>query len=325
MIKHFSLLLLLVYSLDTIAQYPPPVGQEGTTAIHADSSVFIDWATTCEVNRGFMDISLPDSGFVSAGESYFATGVADNSIVSLGDGGSAILTFGKPISNGPGPDFAVFENAFLDDFLELAFVEVSSNGVDYYRIPSFSLTQTDIQIDPYGLLDATKLHNLAGKYRALYGVPFDLDDIIPSDNFDDFHVTHVRIISISGSINEAYANYDSQGNIINDPWPTMFPSGGFDLDAVGVIHNSSNGIEEKNSSFLLLYPNPASETLNFRLQEKLKNGRWSISDGTGIVRKAGEFGNCVLNTVILENLSPGIYYFSIQTERETHVQKFIKN
>jgi len=95
--KSILLSLLLAFSLYALAQYPPPAGQEGTTAIHADSSVFVDWAYTCEVNRGYMDISIPDSGFVSAGESSFATGKADNSIVSLGDGGSAILTFDKPI------------------------------------------------------------------------------------------------------------------------------------------------------------------------------------------------------------------------------------
>jgi hypothetical protein len=33
-----------------------------------------------------------------------------------------------------------------------------------------------------------------------------------------------------------YASYDSQGHQINDPWPTNFPTGGFDLDAVGVIN-----------------------------------------------------------------------------------------
>ena len=33
-----------------------------------------------------------------------------------------------------------------------------------------------------------------------------------------------------------YSRCDSQGHQINDPWPTNFPTGGFDLDAVGVIN-----------------------------------------------------------------------------------------
>ncbi|MFN6048554.1 MAG: T9SS C-terminal target domain-containing protein, partial [Bacteroidota bacterium] len=51
---------------------------------------------------------------------------ASNGVVSLGDGGIATLTFDPPITNGDGFDFAVFENTFLDTFLELAFVEVST-------------------------------------------------------------------------------------------------------------------------------------------------------------------------------------------------------
>ena len=46
--------------------------------------------------------------------------------------------------NGNSWDFCVFENAFNDSFLELGFVEVSSNGNDFYRFPSTSFTQ-----DPY--------------------------------------------------------------------------------------------------------------------------------------------------------------------------------
>ena len=64
--------------------------------------------------------------------------------VSLGDGGTVVLTFPQPIGDVPGPDFAVFENGFkaFDNsfFLELAHVEVSSDGVNFYRFPSSSLT-----------------------------------------------------------------------------------------------------------------------------------------------------------------------------------------
>jgi len=54
----------------------------------------------------------------------------DGYIVSLGDSGVADVTFAGAIYNGPGADFAVFENGFLNAtndslaFLELAFVEV---------------------------------------------------------------------------------------------------------------------------------------------------------------------------------------------------------
>jgi hypothetical protein len=82
-----------------------------------------------------MDIANPGLGYASLGDSSLAIGPANLDIVSLGDSGVATLTFSSPIANGLGPDFVVFENGFLDPandsfaFLELAFVEVSSDGV----------------------------------------------------------------------------------------------------------------------------------------------------------------------------------------------------
>jgi hypothetical protein len=60
-------------------------------------------------------------GHTSYGDDSCALGPADNNVVSLGDSGYAIVKFDIPISDGPGFDFAVFENAFDDEFLELAF------------------------------------------------------------------------------------------------------------------------------------------------------------------------------------------------------------
>lgn len=319
--------VILVFSLSVLnlwAQYPPPAGQEGSTAVHADSSVFIDWALYCEVNRGLMDISHPDSGYTTAGDNAAATGKADNLIVSLGDRGTAILTFNLPITNGPGPDFAVFENAFTDEFLELAFVEVSSNGVDYARFPSISLTQTNNQIEPYGLLDATKIHNLAGKYRVMYGVPFDLADIDQGIGINVNNITHVKIISVTGSINAAYADYDSQGNIINDPWPTLFPSSGFDLDAVGVIHNSSNGTIQENVGEVNIYPNPSHAYLQVQLNTMLTDVECFVSDITATVLIKQTFQYIQRFRLNIEKLQPGIYCIRVQSKNSAFYKKFIK-
>ena len=158
----------------------------------------------------------------------------------MGDGGVAVLTFASPIANGPGWDFAVFENSFDGRFLELAFVEVSSDGIHYQRFPSVSLTQTNTQVGSWGLLDPTYIYNLAGKYAAGYGTPFDLEEIKDINPLVDVtRITHVRIIDVVGCLNDAYCSYDSQGNKINDPWPTPFGTGGFDLDAVGVRHKKT--------------------------------------------------------------------------------------
>jgi hypothetical protein len=170
-----------------------------------------------------------------------------NAIVSLGDGGRITLTFEQPITDGPGADFAVFENGFADGFLELAFVEVSSNGVDFVRFAATSLTPTVAQVGSFDLLDATNLHNLAGKYRAGFGTPFDLSDVARlSPLVNVAQIAFVRLIDVVGSIDPAFRTLDALGTPVNDPYPTAFASGGFDLDAVGVI----NAVPEPATSVL---------------------------------------------------------------------------
>ncbi len=258
-------LCISAISITLFAQGPfsPPAGQVGSTAIHKDSPLFKGWAVGCEVSRGFKDISNPQLGYVTIGDCKDVVGkAAEKGVLSMGDGGFAILRFDPPIKNGQGYDFAVFENSFDDYFLELAFVEVSSDGENFYRFPSTSLTQTENQIGPFETLDATNINNLAGKYRIFYGVPFDLDELtgIPDLNTDSIH--YVKIIDVIGSINPDYASYDCNGNIMNDPWPTPFPSGGFDLDAVGVINNTT----KDNESFVVsVNPNPVTNNSKIRV------------------------------------------------------------
>ena len=219
------------------SQFAPAAGEPGSTAIWKDSSIFKTWASGADIIRGPLKIGDDTLGYASAGEESFATGPAlSNGLVSLGDGGQAILTFPFSIKNGPGFDFAVFENSFDDTFLELAFVEVSSDGVNFVRFPSHSLTDTTIQTNTFGTTDATKINNLAGKYRGSYGTPFDLQELAGNTNLNINAITHVKIIDVVGSVNKQYAKRDSYNNMINDPWPTPFPNGGFDLDAIGVIH-----------------------------------------------------------------------------------------
>jgi hypothetical protein len=165
---------------------------------------------------------------------------SSNGVVSLGDGGIATLTFNPPITNGEGFDFAVFENTFLDTFLELAFVEVSSDSLSWARFPNTSLTQNTQQTPAFGFTQPTQIHNLAGKYRHPFGTPFDLQDLAMMSNIRINEIRYVRLIDVVGSIDTIWGKKDSYQNIINDPWPTPFPSSGFDLDAVGVIHQQAN-------------------------------------------------------------------------------------
>ncbi len=252
----------LLYNLIIQAQFAPPAEQEGTTAIEADSDIFVAWAEEGIVQQSWMDISDTLLGKVSYGEVENIFGLADNNTISLGDGGFAKIHFSTPLINEEGFDFAVFENSFSDDFLELAFVEVSSDGENFFRFPAVSNTQVDTQIATFGTIDATKIHNLAGKYRAMFGTPFDLEDLSGIQGLDINQITDMKIIDVIGSINPDVASYDSQNQIVNDPYPTSFASGGFDLDAIGVIHDTEHNVviieEDMN---LIISPNPFSNML----------------------------------------------------------------
>lgn len=317
--------LIIIISFSTLqAQFPPPAGQAGTTAIHKDSSIFVAWATNCTVVRGPQDISNPSLGLATAGEDWMATGKAGTQgTVSFGDGGYAIVTFEHPITNGPGWDFAIFENAFNDVFLELAFVEVSSDGINYFRFPATSLTQDSVQVDGFGSLDATKIDNLAGKYRVNYGTPFNLEELKGEAGLDVDAITHIKIIDVVGSILNDYATYDSHGNIINDPWPTPFPSSGFDLDAVGVINSLNAGIKDVNNKYkFTIFPNPAQHFFKVSFNDAdVKKYDIIFNDVTGrTVLQKRVMPN---NTIDVSNLSPGLYFLNITTKNHTATRSLV--
>ena len=296
-----------LFSLHVSAQFPPSAGQAGSTAIRNDSSAIVAWATGCSVVRGFMDISIPDGGFAEAGSIDNTLGFAEGNPVktlSLGDAGEATLTFAYPVSNGSGPDFAVFENGFDDHFLELAFVEVSSDGHSFFRFPSFSNTDTSSQIPTFGTMDPTRIHNLAGKYRAGFGTPFDLSELGNPAGLNLNRITHIKIIDVVGSIMPEFASRDSQGRIVNDPFPTPFPTGGFDLDGIGVIHQETNATEDFLSSLSIkVYPNPVFHS--FRIEgtpSEVKNVILQATDGRRYCLKPGVQGHYSVSA-----LAAGLY------------------
>ncbi len=254
---------LLTFSLSVYCQnYPPEAGTAGSTAIHKDSPFYVAWATGITVERGYVNKANPSlvingSNKASAGEPQYALGYPNGSVVSLGDEGYAILTFDSPIIDDDGFDFAIFENGG-PSFLELAFVEVSSDGENFFRFPSHSQTQTQTQIGTFGTPSATYLNNLAGKYAGTYGTPFDLSELEDNPFLNKNNITHVKVIDVVGSIDPQYATYDSYGNAVNESFPTPFNSCGFDLQAVGVIHQQNLSVDEFTKSGITIYPNPAS-------------------------------------------------------------------
>jgi hypothetical protein len=316
-----SFLLQILFLNDLDAQFPGPAGTPGSTAIYKDSSIFKGWAIGCTLVRGYQNIADTSLGFTSFGDSSSAIGKAgENGVVSLGDAGYAILTFDLPITNGPGFDFAVFENAFNDNFLELAFVEVSSDGVNYFRFPAVSNTPADQQIGPFDNRgDATKIHNLAGKYRAHFGTPFDLEELKNEPGLNVQSVTHVKIIDVVGSIDPTYARYDKNNHPINDPFPTSFPSGGFDLDAVGVIHQLlPNEVEHYSNPLPAVYPNPIRKEQRLQISEDEHVASVVIYQADG----RGYFHGCKQELQYLSFL-PGLYFIAIETPHGKYVQKLM--
>ncbi len=319
--KNSIICLFLFFSFTSLwGQFPGKAGTLGSTAIHKDSSVFTSWATACTVYRGFQDISSENKAKANAGDSLMATGKAGaNGSLSLGDGGYAILTFAHPITNTSGADFAVFENAFDDQFLELAFVAVSSDGLNYVRFPATSYLQNLVQIGPFDAIsDPSKINNLAGKYRAMFGTPFDLEELKGIEALDINAITHVKISDVVGSINPSYASYDQYNNVINDPFPTPFASCGFDLDAVGVIHSLSELKSLHKTIELSLYPNPISkeEATSIKCSEYID--AISIFESNGKLLFKGELA--ALKSLRFE---AGVYFIMVTTSKGDFQQKLI--
>jgi type IX secretion system substrate protein len=314
------------------AQYAPQVGLGGSTAISASSSLFTGWATGCVVARGYMNIDSPALGYASSGDSSLALGPADNYVVSLGDSGVATLTFATPIYDGPGADFAVFENGFPNmtndslAFLELAFVEVSSDGVNYTRFPARSLTQTNTQVGNGDYTYANNLNNLAGKYLAKYGTPFDLLELTGTAGLDVGNITHVRIIDVVGSIG-AHASHDATGNIINDPYPTPFATCGFDLDAVGLINHVSNAavVNAPGDITVTTYPNPFTDKLVVDVGNCSSGTTFAVlTDLTGRILIQQTLSQSV-NEMAVGQLAAGMYYLVLHdTNGNRWVEKVTK-
>jgi hypothetical protein len=214
-------------------------------------------------------------------------GELDPNQIALGNTpGYITLTFADPgdpndpgvVHNNLGHDFVVFENGIVSQFTtengstegqilaELAYVEVSSNGTDFVRFPSVSLTPDPV--GPYGTIDIADVHNLAGKHPNAggycIGTPFDLDELaglpeVLDARVDIDNIRYIRLVDVTGSgdfFDEATAhiipaadpeglNYP-QDHPIYDAWPTR-GSAGFDLEAVGLLYDQEDTHEEQDA------------------------------------------------------------------------------
>ena len=299
--------------------YPPQAGESGSTAIYKDDPLFVAWATGITVTRGYKDISNPGLGYVTAGEPEYALGPPTGEVVSLGDRGVAILTFDLPVKNGPGFDFAVFENG-SSGYLELATVEISSDGIHYFKFSTHSLTQTLVQIGSFGTPAAENLDNIAGKYIGTYGTPFDISKAPNHPLLDKNSIKYIKITDVVGSINPQYGTPDNFGNMINDSFPTPFDAGGFDLQAVGVIHQATASVNALDEEPVIIYPNPFRDFLYIR------NESGALLEVTvyDIYGKLWIHQERAISEIRTSVLPPGVYLLELKKESEKIIQKVIK-
>jgi hypothetical protein len=165
---------------------------------------------------GFGQDKLPDVVLGPPQGRGMASGSLD--VLSLGEGGYVTLGFAAPIIDGPGPDLIVFENAFKAGdgtlFVETARVEASADGEDFVGWPC----------DPSA---ADLLRSGCAGLSPTFAFAADGTDALDpatagGDAFDlaALALTEVRFLRI----------VDSGANLYQGT------SGGFDLDAVAVLH-----------------------------------------------------------------------------------------
>lgn len=273
---HFLLLSTTLNGLVLPEDYPfsPAADEPGSTAVARDDERIEAWAS------GYLDIRYGTHVDEAWQTPERALGTANGSamdIVSLGRGGAITLSFDRSVNDGPGPDFAVFENAHSDDFLELAWVEVSTDGVHFVRFPDYSATADPV--GAFGSVDPRRVHGYAGKYRQGYGTPFDLAGLAEAhalvqagnDPFSDAFrqqllanfplidigdIRYIRLVDVvgDGSATSAIRMPDGGGYPVFDPFPTV-GSAGFDLEAVAVLNSREDSPGSPQHIFVEPVPN----------------------------------------------------------------------
>lgn|GEM_PF-2350592 len=171
-------------------------------------------------------------------------------VVSLGDNGSITLSFDdNRIVDGPGVDFRVFENPFLNDvsgqtFAEVGIVSASADGVNFFAFPHNASTFA-------GLAGVTPVYSTPGN---------GIDPRTPAAGGDGFDLATI------GLANARFVRIQDPGAAIPDPG-NAFPvpgvgKSGFDLDAIvavssqeicaGCCDANGDGLRQINDAVLLL-------------------------------------------------------------------------
>jgi hypothetical protein len=175
-------------------------------------------------------------------------------VLSLGIGGRVTLGFDVTITDGPGADLTVFENGFVfsgGTFSEVAFVEVSTDGVNFARFPTryagLAGPQAPFGVQPFGTFSGLTggLPGLANVFTNAIdpfdpvgsgGESFDLAELtahplVVAGTLDLAAIHFVRIVDVIAGV-----DVDSFGVPIEDNGGAS----GADIDAVAVIQHVGN-------------------------------------------------------------------------------------
>ena len=168
---------------------------------------------------------------------------------SLGTGGWLTAAFDVVLADGPGADLIVGENPFYfgalgETFAEVMFVEVSSNGVDFARVPN-AYYGPPTSPGAFGSISVGAYEGLVGMSPVNLGAtdPLDVvdaggdaidladlrgDPLVTSGRVDLGAITQVRLVDVRDGIDQ-----DSAGATIYDPG-----GGSADLDALTALHHA---------------------------------------------------------------------------------------
>jgi hypothetical protein len=228
-------------------------------AIPSNSPRLVEWANNISSLASGLTYFAPRGSTTISLTGYNCLGDLNATQFANGDSpGFLTVTFPQGITNGLGADFAIFENGFTFGspnglFVDLAYVEISTNGLAFARFPNLSLNTAPVQgSGAFAGYDMSNVWNLAGKHAQGFGTPFNLDDLLTdalvlSGEVNLNNIQYVKLVDIPG--NGAFK--DSLGNGILDNWLTS-GTGGFDFRLpVGLGVGVVNVVPEANSVILL--------------------------------------------------------------------------
>ena len=184
-------------------------------------------------------------------------GSGSTDVLSLGEGGSVTLGFDVTIADGPGVDFTVFENGFMfgsGHFAEVAFVEVSTDGMSFARLPSSYVgvqTPPDFSRMPLGTSDG-----IAGALAVVSNVfdgntPSPFEPVLSGGDAFDLAVLADHPLVLAGTVDLAAIHFvrlvdapsdgssaDTSGTPVWDSRNNAVAANSADIDAVAVIQHT---------------------------------------------------------------------------------------